>query len=409
MWFDGTESAIRDDDTLAINDNSRKHLWIEDVDDNAYWRCYMNEDTVNVYQIHVSYSEWVNATSMINYYAYEVTPRIMPNYTIAHIWQGVKYVAKVKYPSSNVKTTVARTEWQDTNENTVYHSVQDEPNVVPDTNFIAGIEGKISGIGNTVDRLLILTEENLNLYYPDRKLDKNWSKNGCVSHWGIVTINGVCYWPGSDAIYKYDRFFPEDITSFSINSIYTGISLDDKRNSSGCYDEKTKEYVLTIPNYGILKYNVLTKEWTTKNTSLMYVAESSFDDETYGITNGAARKVVKYGDGYSFDGSYYTASLKTKPMTGEGAETVIKDLITGYCQYITNDDLTIQILVDKIVVSTYTLTAQTSYKPQMFGTPGVNGENIQLVISLTTSADTQEGRVGFVKLWGNIDDIMGDQ
>ena len=166
---------------------------------------------------------------------------------------------------------------------------------------------------------------------------------------------------------------------------------------------------MTIPNYGILKYNVLTKEWTTKSTSLMYMAESEFDDETYAITNGSSRKVVKYGDGYDFDGSYYTATLKTKPMTGQGAETVIKSLTQAYCQYMTDDDLEIDILVDGVVAGSFTLTAQTDLKPQAFGVDGINGENIQLSIRLTTSANTSQGRVGFVKLWGDIHDTMGDQ
>jgi len=407
LWFDGTETPIRDDASLAYESEGRKHYWIEDPTNDAYWRCYMREDSSNFYRIHVTYSEWVNATSLVNYYEYEPTSRTMPNYTISHIYRGVKYVAKVKYPPHN--SFGSRLVFKDANENTVYHSVQDEPNIIPDTNFIAGIEGKISGIGHTIDRLLIFTEENLNIYYDDRRLDKNWSKNGCVSHWAIQTINGICYWPGRDAIYKYDRFFPEDITSFSIYKIYKNISLDDKRNSSAIYDEKNKEYVLTIPNYGILKYNVLTNEWTTKSSSLIYLAESSFDDESYGITDGASRKVVKYNDGYSFAGDYYTATVLTKPMVGNNAEAIIKSLISGYCQYITDNSLTIRLYIDSELIWHYSLIAQTGLKPQMFGMPGINGENVQLGVSLTTSADTTQGRVGFIKLFGEIHDIMGDQ
>jgi len=211
----------------------------------------------------------------------------------------------------------------------------------------------------------------------------------------------------------YDRFFPTDIASFKIRELYDGISLAVKREAVGAFDTVNNEYVLTLPNSKVLKYNIITGEWVVKTIPLHFITEG-VDQNLYGIGGNTHRFIVDYESGYSIidagDGTtdYYTATAKTKVMDGETAEGIIKSLMLGYCSYKTSNTLLINIYVDGVIADTITLDAQTvSMKPVEFHLGGVTAENIQLEFKLTTNASTEVGEIDFIKLFGNVHDIQG--
>ena len=209
----------------------------------------------------------------------------------------------------------------------------------------------------------------------------------------------------------FDRYYPEDITTHKIKETWLKIPLESKLEAVGAINAEKNEYILVIPGYNVLIYNYITKEWRTKSPEGLVSISPSYEDNLLGTISGTPKYVMNYekADHYDMNGVYYTAHILTPELTGIEAENQIKDLFKAYALYDTDDDITVQIFVDGSQIgSTITLATGDSGAPVQFSLEGIKAENIQLKVSLTTTASTTKGRFRFLNIYGEISDLKGN-
>jgi hypothetical protein len=408
VYLDETKVATR-----VYNSDTELNLsGYEKWDDfGNYYKYVPNQDPGAPYRIYISATEYSNGIDVEDQLGYSPTPQTMPNYKYSAIFKAVKYIGNALYPEYYYDTATGKYYIQkeynlsDLLTNIVHFSVPNQFNLIPKNNFIK-IEEPVSALGSTDNYLLIFSENTCHVYNSNQQKVSEWKGCGCISHDAIAYYNGICFYPGKDNIFMFDRYYPQDISSMKIMAAYKDISIESKRLATGTINYAKKEYILSIFGNATFIYNITTGEWRMKNKNLVAVT-NRIDSDVIGINYGGEQYIITFEDTYEYIDEVYTAWALTKKMTGLQADNLVKSLLLGYVCYKSSDSLTIEILIDGVVAQTIVLDAQTNMKSVQFGCGGVNGENVQLKISITTSATTEFGEVDFIKLWGDVHDIQG--
>ena len=417
IYIDDTLRRERQAETAYTYNTAAKCVWdigtTLDQNEESY-EFKPSSDSGNPYRVHINYYEWLNAPPYQDYLGYQMTPQTMPNYRQSVMFRNTLYVANALYPDYefdvHYRPNTKNYDIDKLRTDIVYFAVPGFPGIIPSTNFIK-VDEEVFGLGATDNYLMIFGKNDLFIYDQEHRKRAEFAKKGTTSHKSIAAYNGMVFWASKFEINMFDRYYPEDITTHKIKETWRAIPLENKLECVGAINAEKNEYVLIIPSNNVLIYNYVTKEWRTKSHEGMISISPSYEDNLLGTASGDAKYVMIYekADHYDMNGTYYDAVFLTPELTGIEAENMIKDLFKAYALYDTDDDISIQILVDSSQVgSTITLASGDAGSPVQFSLQGLKAENIQLRIKLTTTSNTTKGRFKFLNIYGEISDLKGN-
>lgn len=195
-----------------------------------------------------------------------------------HTVNGVTYYAHTKTGSQVFK-------------NRIYQSVQDDPDSVPNTNYVEVLD-EITGISSYNDNPIIFTKNHvyrLNGAYNELgqgivTFEDITKTIGCVSHNSIVQTRYGVFFAGNDGFYWTDAFNFRKVSD-SLNETYKNLVTSDTEKSRICatYDTKDNRVI----------WAVSLNDSSTDNDALMVL------DLRWGIRDASTFTTRVNGDSFS--------------------------------------------------------------------------------------------------------------
>lgn len=197
--------------------------------------------------------------------------------------------------------------------------------------------GDITGISRHSGRLIIFTEESMHELYgtgpSDFVLKEVTSSVGCIAHRTIISISGILYFLGKDAIYRYGGGVPAKDFSIPVNARYI-----EKVNKATLDDsfawERGKYYMLCLPatECRIYEYDTQLKTWNRQkydDTRFLTCAPEILNDYLYsGTKDGKVLQLSYKSTGFytKDDSALISWSWTSKVLNEPKAKANLKEV-----------------------------------------------------------------------------------
>lgn len=196
--------------------------------------------------------------------------------------------------------------------NRVLHSFRDDPDSVPEGNFV-DVDAEVMGLSSVASVGLIFTTGpiyRVDTYFNDLgqgafSVQKISDYAGCLSHWSVVQCEGGVAWAGKDGFY-FTKGFDAQKISKNLDMSYKDDFADiaDPKKIQGTYDEISKRVYWSTPS-GIMY--VLDLNFGIKDESVFTTLSSAYDSTGSGLNLRphaltVFNKKITWGDerGYTF-------------------------------------------------------------------------------------------------------------